>query len=303
MFKNGFTLVFIPQKTSKIWRFRIPNIVFILGISSAFLILSAGAFGVIEALRLQQEMEAFNNLKNQYLRQQITIKKVSNKVEKFKNQISRLRELDYKLRIITDLEVERPRPSLYGIGGSIDTRRGGLGNRDDLRQMDLLTLLDRDLARLKEIANYQEESFNNLKAFLIDQKDLIQRSPHRWPIRGFISSTYGPRVDPYTGLKRLHEGIDIVAPRGATVKSPADGLVTYTSQDPTLGNMLVIDHGYGVITRYGHNKTVLVREGQRVRRGDPITLVGSTGKSTGSHLHYEIRVNDIAVNPQNYILE
>jgi murein DD-endopeptidase MepM/ murein hydrolase activator NlpD len=217
--------------------------------------------------------------------------------------MNRLRELDYKLRLITDLEVERPSPSLYGIGGSLDLRGSGGQKNIDLSRMDLITMLDKDLVRLKEMANYQEESFNNLKAFLVDQKDLLERSPYRWPVRGFVSSNYGPRLDPFTGLQRRHVGVDIVAPKGTPVKAPADGIVTYTSFDPTLGNMLVIDHGYGVITRYGHNDSVLVREGQRVKRGDSIALVGSSGKSTGPHLHYEIRINDLAVNPLNYILE
>ena len=111
------------------------------------------------------------------------------------------------------------------------------------------------------------------------------------------------RTDPFTGLRRLHEGVDIVTRRGTAVTAPAEGIVTYAGHDPTLGEMAVLDHGYGVITRYGHNEAVLVREGQRVSRGDPIALVGSSGKSTGPHLHYEIRINDLAVNPSKYILE
>ena len=97
--------------------------------------------------------------------------------------------------------------------------------------------------------------------------------------------------------------MDIVARRGTPVVAPAEGIITYSGVDPTLGDMVVIDHGYGVITRYGHNDSVLVREGQRVSRGDPIATVGSSGKSTGPHLHYEIRINDLAVNPRNYMIE
>jgi murein DD-endopeptidase MepM/ murein hydrolase activator NlpD len=262
-----------------------------------------GGYGVYRSLQLGSELDALHTLKNKYLRQQLEFKKVANDIEGFKNQINRLRELDYKLRLITDLEVERPSPSLYGIGGSLDVSSSGASEKMDLNRMDLVALLDKDLARLKEMANYQEESFNNLKAFLVDQKDLLQRSPYRWPVRGFLSSTFGPRLDPFTGLQRQHQGTDIVAPKGTTIAAPADGIVTYNATDPTLGNMLVIDHGYGVITRYGHNDANLVREGQRVKRGDPVATVGSSGKSTGPHLHYEIRINDVAVNPLNYILD
>ena len=303
MFKNGFTFVVIPQKTSRVLRIHVPHFAFAAGTVLLLLFLVFGGYGVYRSVVLQSELEELHALKDKYLRQQIEVKKVSNNVAQFKSQMNRLRELDYKLRLITDLEVDRPTPSLYGIGGSLDIRGNGLAKNADLSRMDLITLLDKDLVRLKEMANYQEESFNNLKAFLVDQKDLLERSPYRWPVRGFISSGYGPRLDPFTGLQRRHVGIDIVAPTGTVVKAPADGIATYTALDPTLGNMLVIDHGYGVITRYGHNDSIMVREGLRVKRGDPIALVGSSGKSTGPHLHYEIRINDVAVNPLNYILE
>ena len=303
MFKNGFTFVVIPQKTSRVLRVNIPHIVFYTGSVLVVLFLLFGGYGVYKSVVLQSELEELHTLKNNYLRQQIAVKKIANNVSQFRNQMNRLRELDYKLRLITDLEVERPSPSLYGIGGSLDVRGDGFSDKVDLSRIDLITMLDKDLVRLKEMANYQEESFNNLKSFLVDQKDLLERSPYRWPVRGFVSSNYGPRLDPFTGLQRRHVGIDIVAPTGTTIRAPADGIVTYTTLDPTLGNMLVIDHGYGVITRYGHNDSVLVREGKRVKRGDAVALVGSSGKSTGPHLHYEIRINDVPVNPQNYILE
>jgi len=303
LFKNGITFVVIPQKTSRVLRVNIPHLVFYTGLVLVMFFLLFGGYGVYRSILLQSQLEELHTLKNNYLLQQIAVKKIANEVSQFRDQMSRLRELDYKLRLITDLEVERPSPSLYGIGGSLDVRSDGFSDKVDLSRIDLITMLDKDLVRLKEMANYQEESFNNLKSFLVDQKDLLERSPYRWPVRGFVSSGYGPRLDPFTGLQRRHVGIDIVAPTGTTIRAPADGIVTYTGLDPTLGNMLVIDHGYGVITRYGHNDSVLVREGQRVKRGDAVALVGSSGKSTGPHLHYEIRINDLPVNPRNYILE
>ncbi|MEE8396345.1 MAG: M23 family metallopeptidase, partial [bacterium] len=293
----------IPQKTSGVLRLRVPGLVFLAALLAVALFLFFGGLGLYRSTALEKELAEFHSLRNQYLRQQVEIKKVSNALDGFRTEITKLRELDYKLRLITDLEVERPSPSLYGIGGSIDLRKDGLAGQAELAGMDLIALLDKDLARLKEMANYQEESFNNLKAFLVDQKDRLERSPYRWPVRGFVSSNFGPRGDPFTGLQRHHDGTDIVAPAGTVVRAPADGIVTYTSVDPSLGHMMVIDHGYGVITRYGHNEVILVREGQRVKRGDPVAQVGSSGKSTGPHLHYEIRINDVAVNPLNYILE
>ena len=303
MVKDGFTVVVIPKQTSKVRKLTLSTPVFYAVAAMLVLFFVMGGVGLIRSFVLKSELEDFHALKNKYLRQQIDIKKVSNQVGSFKDQMNRLRELDYKLRLITDLEVEKPNPSLYGIGGSIDLSDKGLMARGNLEKMDLITLLDKDLVRLKEMASYQEESFNNLKAFLVDQRDLLQRSPYRWPVQGFVSSTFGPRTDPFTGLQRQHQGIDVVAPKGTIIRAPADGIVTFTSVDPSFGNMLVIDHGYGIITRYGHNDSNIVREGQRIKRGDPIAYVGSSGKSTGPHLHYEIRINDIAVNPQNFLID
>jgi murein DD-endopeptidase MepM/ murein hydrolase activator NlpD len=301
LLKDGFTLILIPQKTSKVLRLRISRNGLIAIAAGVAVFSVLGVFSIFRAAQLRIELASHNALRNDYLRQQIGIRRVANQVDQFKSQIDRMRELDYKLRLITDLEVDRPTPAQYGIGGGMDPRGDGLKDAD-LAKLDLIALLDKDLARLEKMAQYQEESFNNLKAFLADQKDLIERSPYRWPVRGFLSSTFGPRVDPFTGQQRMHEAIDIVAPKGTPVKAPADGIVTFSGSDPTFGNMLVIDHGYGVITRYGHNDSILVREGQRVKRGDTICTVGMSGRSTGPHLHYEIRINDVAINPLNMII-
>ena len=262
-----------------------------------------GGVSFYQAYQIKGELAAYEKLKSDYLRQQISIKKVTNQVDRFKGEFDRLRELDFKLRLITDLEVDRPGPSIYSIGGFNDSTDRTLATEITTNSLDLLGLLNKDLERLEKLARYQEESFNNLKSHLADKKDLIERSPYRWPVRGFIASTYGPRTDPFTGQQKMHTAIDIAVLKGTPIKAPGDGIVTFSGFDPSLGNMLVIDHGYGIITRYGHNNTVLVRAGQKVKRGETIATVGSTGRSTGPHLHYEVRINDMPVNPLQMIIE
>jgi len=304
LFKRGITFVVIPPRTSRVLRLKVPKTLLAALVVGLVVFGVVGGVAIYRTASLTAELQDYRELRDEYLRQQVAIKKVSNKVASFKEEIGRLRELDYKLRLITDLEVERPRSSIYGVGGFLEgSGESGLSKDADLSQMDLLTLLNKDLARLEKLARHQEESFNNLKAHLADQKDLIERTPFRWPVRGFISSPFGPRGDPFTGQQRMHSAIDIVAPKSTVVRAPADGIVTFAGVDPSLGNMLVLDHGYGVITRYGHNDTILVREGQRVKRGDPVSTVGSSGRSTGPHLHYEIRVNDVAINSLKMIID
>jgi murein DD-endopeptidase MepM/ murein hydrolase activator NlpD len=131
---------------------------------------------------------------------------------------------------------------------------------------------------------------------------LLAALPLGKPTQGWVASIYGFRISPFTGENSSHQGIDIAAPSGTPVYAPADGVVVYSGTKSGYGNFLMIAHGYGVVTRYGHNSTLLVKVGQRVSRGDQIAAVGDTGRSTGPHLHYEIWVNGRVVNPSRYIL-
>lgn len=124
------------------------------------------------------------------------------------------------------------------------------------------------------------------------------RTPSIWPTTGVITSDFGIRVDPVYGGQSYHEGIDIADDYGTQVVATAAGTVTFAGPtDGGYGNLVEIDHGNGIVTRYGHNSVVLVSPGQQVHQGDVISLMGSTGKSTGSHLHYEVDVNGTPVDP------
>ncbi|MDH4247639.1 MAG: M23 family metallopeptidase [Deltaproteobacteria bacterium] len=302
MIKKGFTFVVIPPNTSSVLRLKLSNRGLVGALSVLFLFAVLGLYSMVRLVWVDSRLSEYDQLRSEYLRQQVSIKKVANRMDQFKGQMDQLRELDYKLRLITDLEVERPRPSIYGIGGFQENTDTTLVKEADQNNLDLIGLLNKDLARLEKVARYQEESFNNLKTHLADRKDLVERTPYRWPAKGFLSSVFGPRTDPFTGQQTMHSAIDIVAPKGTPILAPADGLVTFTGVDPSLGNMLVVDHGYGVITRYGHTDTHMVREGQRVKRGDTLGTVGSSGRSTGPHLHYEVLINDVPVNPLKMII-
>ena len=118
-----------------------------------------------------------------------------------------------------------------------------------------------------------------------------------------MTSDFGTRMDPYTAERKMHQGMDIATPHGQPVYAPSDGTVVFAGNEGGYGKVLVMDHGYGVKTRYGHLSEIHVRLGQRVSRGDKVASVGNTGRSTGPHLHYEVRVNGIPENPRKFILE
>jgi murein DD-endopeptidase MepM/ murein hydrolase activator NlpD len=149
----------------------------------------------------------------------------------------------------------------------------------------------------------REQSVLDLWEILAERQSLINATPSIRPTRGWLSSTFGRRVSPQTGKPTMHYGLDLAAASGSPVYAPADGVITYASFDESFGKLVTIDHGYGVMTRFGHNSQIFVHVGQRVSRWDIISAVGSTGRSTGPHLHYEVRINNVPVDPNNYILD
>jgi len=159
-----------------------------------------------------------------------------------------------------------------------------------------LAAIDRNLTSL---ATRSEE----LQAFYRDQSLLLASTPSIWPVRGYLSAGFGNCLDPFTGQRDFHSGIDISTPTGTRIFAPADGVVLSAESSGGYGNSLVIDHAYGVVTRYGHLEGFAVKPGQTVRRGELIGYVGNTGRSTGPHLHYEVWVRDQAQNPIHYILD
>lgn len=130
---------------------------------------------------------------------------------------------------------------------------------------------------------------------------VMARLPSVWPVEGPITSSFGERVDPFNGEGAFHRGIDISSSYGHPIIAPADGVVTYADFVSGYGRMVMIDHGHGVDTRYGHMSSFAVAEGEHVRRGDLIGYVGLSGRSTGPHLHYEVWVRGTPVNPHKYL--
>jgi murein DD-endopeptidase MepM/ murein hydrolase activator NlpD len=126
-------------------------------------------------------------------------------------------------------------------------------------------------------------------------------APNLWPVEGQITASFGERIDPFNGEGAFHSGVDISAVVGSPVIAPADGSVTFADFLGGYGRAIMVDHGHGITTRYGHLSNFAVTAGQYIHRGDTIGYVGSSGRSTGPHLHYEVRINDAPVNPYKYL--
>jgi murein DD-endopeptidase MepM/ murein hydrolase activator NlpD len=150
---------------------------------------------------------------------------------------------------------------------------------------------------LSDILSVIERRLDSVRSGVERRQALASATPSIWPVPGWLSSAYGNRRDPFSGDASFHPGLDISAGHGQPVVATADGTVTTAANSGNYGNLVVIDHGFGLGTRYGHLSRFAVMQGQRVSRGDVIGYVGSTGRSTSSHLHYEVWVNDRLTNP------
>jgi murein DD-endopeptidase MepM/ murein hydrolase activator NlpD len=155
---------------------------------------------------------------------------------------------------------------------------------------------------LKDLLTGLEDRLQTVRTDVDKRNKLAGATPSIWPTHGWLSSNAGNRMDPFTGEKDFHPGLDISADKGDPVYATADGKIVNASPAGNYGNLVIIDHGYGIETRYGHLSAFKVKQDQIVKRGDLIGLVGSTGRATGAHLHYEVRANGRILNPLQLLL-
>lgn len=163
-------------------------------------------------------------------------------------------------------------------------------------------VLDLSIEELSEELRSQQEALTALEQYLLTEDTIAASIPTGKPVEeGWVSSFYGYRVDPFNGKKTFHEGLDIAGRSGSNVLSVADGIVTWVGQRGGYGGLVEVDHGNGYVTRYAHNKTIKVKKGDRVNKGETLALMGSTGRSTGPHVHFEVLRDGQHVNPYNFI--
>ncbi len=301
LFSEKYTVILMADLAGKMKRFNVPK-----NVVKFFLILfviGASSFGYFSYTMLNTDfkIEELEELRKISMRQKREIQQFALRIEEFQKEMATLEKFDKKLRIITSLETAPEKPNTFGVGGPNDDS-GTFTNASELYTASLLNQLNEDLDHLSSLARKQEISFHELDAFFKDQSSLLTSTPSIWPTRGWVTSGFGYRVSPFTGLRELHEGLDIATHRGAIIMAPANGVVVESTRTKGLGNVIEIDHGYGIVSRFGHNSKNHVKRGDRVKRGQVIATVGSTGRSTGPHLHYEVMLNGVPVNPLRYIL-
>jgi murein DD-endopeptidase MepM/ murein hydrolase activator NlpD len=306
--KDEFTIVVFPGALSSPKKFCFPKKFaktgFIVTAVLFFAFLGSSVYFVQQYIQLQGNETELAKLRKESKIRKIQVEKFSHQVKNFETEMARLERFEKKLRVITALEnspksVEKN----WGVGGPYGLTSNSFNTSMGRGAASIVERLSNGLDHLDKQAKIQSISFQELDNFFKNQSSLLSSTPSIWPTRGWLTSKFGFRKSPFTGLREMHQGWDIAARSGSPVRATADGEVVVEGREYGYGNMIEINHGYGVVTRYGHNSKHLVKVGDRVKRGQVISLVGSTGRSTGPHLHYEVLLHDVPVTPQNYILE
>jgi murein DD-endopeptidase MepM/ murein hydrolase activator NlpD len=296
-----FTLIVVSDHSQAVRKFRVPrrwlkNAAYA---GAAILLVGLVSVGHYFALLGASSENAVLKEENAQLRSQILL--VQEKVAHISATLDRVERFDAKLRTAVTQLQDPERNLAIGPVGDADAGAAIPGPAPAAEAN--LSALPGKLSSLQTEASRQEQSLRELQEYFDDQRSLLASTPSIWPTRGWVTSDFGTRMDPYTAERRMHQGMDIATPHGQVVYTPSDGTVVFIGTEGGYGKVLVVDHGYGVKTRYAHLSEVHVRLGDRVSRGDQVASVGNTGRSTGPHLHYEVRVNGIPENPRKFILE
>lgn len=197
-----------------------------------------------------------------------------------------------------DEEIRQRREGKAGVFPVFRSKQEEYSFVNPLSRADLTLTFEKTSIQAKKM----ERDLTLLFEKISSKRDLLSATPSVRPTGGWLSSGFGYRRDPFTGRSKLHKGLDFAANIGTPVYAPADGIVSFAGREGGYGKIVSIDHGYGVVTRFAHNSRLHVKTGQRVKRWDMISEVGNTGRSSGPHLHYEVRVNGAPVDPEGYIL-
>lgn len=276
------TVILVPHARARLRKWRVSNLqiaaalsgIALLTLASVFILISffTGTVDSAQVERLRRE--------NQDLRQANSTFEES--IADLQGKLASYEDRTRRLAIVAGLD-------------GVETGEAGIGGESGDGGADLDFLAYR--------ANRLSGKLDRVEAKLEERLRWISSVPSVAPVRGILTSGYGTRRDPITGGRAFHPAVDIAAAPGREVQAPADGIVTRAGRIGGLGNAVYLSHGFGITTRFGHLARLSVEPGQRVKRGDPLGVVGSTGRATGYHLHYEVHVDGKPINPLAYILD
>lgn len=305
MANKTFTLIVVPDDNAQVRRYRLQKKWLVqLGVTAAVFLCGLAAASVHYVVVARDATEN-RSLRDENVKLKSELKSIRERLDHVNATIDRVERFDQKLRAITLLSDPQRNLAMGPTEGDPNTQVPNSGENKFIRltTSESPKALSARLDKVSAEATRQEQSLQELQAYFQDQKSLLATTPSVWPVRGWVTSDFMTRADPFTAEKVMHAGLDIAGPHGKEIISPSDGTVVFAGLEGGYGNVLVIDHGYAVKTRYGHLASIKVKAGEHVKRGQLIATLGNTGRSTGPHLHYEVRVNGIPQNPRKFILD
>ncbi len=288
MGKRHHTVIFVPHARAKLRKWRVTNLQLGIALASIFLVTLFSVFITVQFFSSDVDADQVARLRDE----NENLRRVN---ESFETGIRQLQEklTDYEDRTLQLAIIAGLDPAAggneAGIGGEPFVA-AGRGDRSDF-------------VALEDRATRLEGNLDQIENRLEERLRWISATPAIAPAKGIVTSNFGTRRDPITGGVAFHQGVDIAAAPGQKVRAAADGIVVRAGRIGSLGKAVYIAHGFGLTTRYGHMSKLAVQAGQRVKRGDVVGYVGSTGRSTGYHLHYEVHLDGRPVNPVAYILD
>lgn len=327
---EAYKLIWLKDAHARPVQISIPKIrVRRLAVAAGVALVGVAAMA-FDYFRLRGDVSELASLRVETVAQREQIEGFKERIQAVDVQLDKVAELERKVRIIANLpgaigvggeqpieeavDAETEAGDAVPVGGALDapqapfTGQGGdeedwPEDESDATSTDWRTRLEERAALLDADAAARHASLAKLLGQLEDKQDKLASSPSIWPSRGWLTSRFGARISPFTGRRQMHAGLDISAASGTAIIAPARGRATFVGTKGPLGRALVLDHGFGVKTMYGHTQEIFVKPGQVVERGQKIAAIGNTGRSTGPHLHYVVEVNGVARNPLDYIFD
>lgn len=304
------TVMVVPHASKNIRSYRIPIGLVYGALLAALLGTATTGNALLRTAELSRAKSDVLRLSEENVALSGELDHVRHRLDGLTDDMEALVAFEGRIRTVADLDPTDEDVRMVGVGGpeigapAIAGRADLLafreGSPDEARRLDRLDL---DASTLSRQARLLRESFFEVLQTLEGRKEELDRTPSIIPVENcWVTTGFGYRDDPFTGHRAMHYGVDLSARRGEPVMATAAGRVTFTGRKGHLGNMVEIDHGGGVITRYGHNDRIFVKKGQQVVRGQVIAAVGSSGRSTNPHLHYEVHVDGRSVDPLTYVI-
>lgn len=312
MAKRTYTVLVVPEHSSKVRRLKIPHSLLLKAMLAAIALVGLAGFLLVHYFYVLDQANENSVLKNENINLKARVRLVQEEITRIDGQLQRIDQFAGKIRSM--IQVNDPERSLAMgplLEAGSENRTQVLyspGERIDYEDelMDSNMALQLAASRLDDVeskAQDQEANILELNEYFAEEKVLLTSIPSLRPVRSrLLTSSFGVRIDPYTNQEVMHKGIDFAAEHGSEVIAPADGVVIFAGNRGHYGKALVLDHGFGLQTHYAHLSNYQVAVGQKIKRGQLIAAVGNTGRTTGAHLHYEVRYRGIPQDPLRYFL-